>query len=113
MSCLLKIFCLVAFCLLVVTGKAFSLDVFIMSSSSIIPYSSCVEGIEDELSKYSLKFADIKEDLERGSEFLLDIREKSPKVLIAVGPQAGFAMSKEPYFSPRIFCILITNLVHP
>ena len=88
-------------------STAFSIDVFIMSSSDIIPYSTCVEGIKSTLAEYSLQLTDIKEDLEKGRKDLLKIKEKDPKVIITVGPQAAFVVSKEQYFSPRMFCMIL------
>lgn len=89
------------------SSMAFSIDVFIMSSSDILPYSTCIEGIKGSLTEYSLQLLNIEEDLERGRKILLKIRKKNPKVIITVGPQAAFVLSKEQYFSPRIFCMIL------
>lgn len=89
---------------------AWPLDIFIMSSSDIIPYNNCVEGIRESLSEYSLQATNIAEDLEKGRNTLLKISNKNPKVFIAVGPQAAFVLSKQQNIRHRIFCMVLNPL---
>ncbi len=89
------------------SSSAFSIDIFIMSSSDIIPYSSCVEGIKEPLAGFSLQLVNIKEDLAKGQETLQKIIKKQPKCIIAVGPQAAFVLSQFQEQVPRFFCMVL------
>lgn len=83
------------------------MDVFIVSSNDIIPYDTCIDGIKESLSGYELQKITIKEDVEEGSEALQNIKKKNPKLIIAVGPQAAFVLSKEKSPPLRLFCMIL------
>ena len=87
-------------------GIAFSFDAFIVLSSDIIPYKSCVGGLEEALEGRSLKVLDIRGDLEEGYRVLKKIKKESPGLIIAVGPQAAYVLSKETGDIPRVFCMV-------
>jgi putative ABC transport system substrate-binding protein len=91
----------------VLNSRAFSQDVFIVSSSDIIPFKTCVEGIKESMSDFSLKISNIEEDLKKGDEVLAEIREKNPKITIAVGPKAAFVLSQDHDLLPKIFCMVL------
>ncbi len=97
-------FILLTFCLL--PGTAFSFDVSILLSSDIIPYKSCVSGLEEVLEGNSLKVMDIRGNLEEGYRVLKNVKKEDPGLIIAVGPQAAFVLSKETADIPRVFCMV-------
>ncbi len=86
--------------------SASALDAVILTSSNIIPYASCVEGIKETLSQYSIKTIDIEKDLARGREALEDYRGREPRIVIAVGTQATIVLSEFQNFPLRLFCMM-------
>ena len=106
MNYFLKISFLSAFFLGLFIGRAFCIDIFILSSKEIIPYNTCIEGLQESLTEYSLQLENLKGDLEKGRKILQNIRNKTPGLFIAVGPEAAFVLSKADYLSSRIFCMV-------
>jgi len=99
---------LLAACIIcMASGRAFSLDVYILSSSDIVPYNTCIEGIKEALEDFSLQRGTVSEDAEEGREKCKDIQKEGPKLIIAVGPQAAFALAQEPLQVPRLFCMIL------
>lgn len=88
------------------SSRAFPVDVSIMSSSDIIPYNTCIEGIKESLDGYDLQTVNIAENVEEGRDALSDIVKKKPKLVIAVGPQAAFVLSSQQSFL-RLFCMIL------
>jgi putative ABC transport system substrate-binding protein len=82
-------------------------DVAIVSSSDIIPYNTCIEGIKEALSAFSLQTTILPEDADDALEAVKEIKDKNPRVMIAVGPQAAFAMAKEKGSPKRLFCMIL------
>ncbi len=87
-------------------GRALAIEVSIVTSSDIIPYNNCVEGIKASLSDYSLQLTNIEKDLEKGRLALKKIRKKNPKLIFAVGPRAAFVLAEQPPDIPRFFCMV-------
>lgn len=87
--------------------RVLATDVAIVSSSDIIPYTTCIDGIKDALSAFALQTTVLPEDTEEALEALKEIKDKNPRVMIAVGPQAAFAMTKEKGSPKRLFCMIL------
>ncbi len=87
--------------------RVFAADVAIVSSSDIIPYTTCIEGIKEALSAFALQTTVLPEDTEEALEAVKDIKDKNPRLMIAVGPQAAFAMAKEQGSPKRLFCMIL------
>ena len=75
--------------------RVLAADVAIVSSSDIIPYNTCIEGIKEALSDLSLQTTVLPPDTEDALEKIKDIRSNSPRLMIAIGPQAAFAMAAD------------------
>jgi putative ABC transport system substrate-binding protein len=82
-------------------------EVFVLKTSDIIPYNTCVDGLREALSSYSLTVSNMEEDLDKGKEIITSIQETKPKLLIAVGPQAAFLLSEMNYALPKLFCMVL------
>lgn len=82
-------------------------DVAIVSSSDILPYTTCIDGIKEALSAFEIQTTVLPEDTEEALEAVKDIKDKNPRVMIAVGPQAAFAMAKEQGSPKRLFCMIL------
>jgi len=88
--------------------SALPADVAIISSSDILPYTTCREGIQEYLAEYTITATTINEDISKGREALEDIKREKPKVVIAIGPQAAFALAQEPALgNSRLFCMIL------
>jgi len=89
------------------SGKAFAADVFILLSSDIIPYESCVEGLETALAEKTVAVLNMKGNLEQGVKLLKKIRKEKARLIIAVGPQAAYVVSRDTDLSCfRVFCMV-------
>ncbi len=86
---------------------AFAVDIALVSSSKIIPYTACIEGIKEALSDFSLQTTVVPPDMEDARETVKDIRSSSPRLMIAIGPQAAFAMAADEAPVPRLFCMIL------
>lgn len=86
---------------------ASAVDVALVSSSKIIPYTACIEGIKEVLSDFSLQTTVLPPDTEDALEKVKDIRSSSPRLMIAIGPQAAFAMAADTAYVPRLFCMIL------
>ncbi len=106
----LKISFRLLFFLCLSSSLAHATDIFILSSSDIIPFSRCIEGIKETMSEHSFQLFNIEEDLEKGRDVLSEIRKKNPKLVIAVGPQAAYLLSQEQDSLPRLFCMVLNPL---
>jgi len=93
--------------LVVPAGNVLCLDVAVLVSSGIIPYTACVEGIRESLQEYVLYVATMDQDLERGKKLLKDIAEKKPRLIIAVGPQAAYLLGRNYAQYMRLFCMVL------
>ena len=82
-------------------------EVFVLKTSDIIPYNTCIEGLRESLSTYSLQVFNMEGDLDKGREIIAAIQEKRPRMLIAVGPQASFLLSEITYPFPKFFCMVL------
>ena len=87
--------------------RVFAADVAIVSSSDIIPYNTCIEGIREALSDFSLQVTILPADTEDALEKTKDIRSSGPRLMIAIGPQAAFAMAADKGSVPRLFCMIL------
>jgi len=87
--------------------RVLAADVAIVSSSDIIPYNTCIEGIKEALSDLSLQTTVLPPDTEDALEKIKDIRSNSPRLMIAIGPQAAFAMAADKGSVPRLFCMIL------
>jgi len=87
--------------------RVFAVDVAIVSSSDIIPYNTCIEGIKEGLAEFSLQSSVIPDDPEDALETVKEIQGKTPRLMVAVGPQAAVAMSKEKGSPQRLFCMIL------
>lgn len=87
--------------------KGFSADVFILLSSDIIPYQSCVQGLETTLDGFSLTVFDMKGDLDEGERVLKAAKKEAARLVVAVGPQAAYVISRNTEVSAfRLFCMV-------
>jgi ABC-type uncharacterized transport system substrate-binding protein len=98
---------IVATMLCMLPVRVFAADVAIISSSDIIPYNTCIDGIKEALSALSLQTTVLPEDPEDALETVKEIKDKNPRLMIAVGPQAAFAMAKEKGSPKRLFCMIL------
>lgn len=88
--------------------SAMAVDVAIVSSSDILPYTTCRDAIQEQLADVSLFTATIGDDIARGREVLDDVKRQEPKVVIAIGPQAAFLLSQEQTLAGRrLFCMVL------
>jgi len=107
MNYLFKISSCFIFLFYIFSCVAFATDAVILSSSDIIPFSKCIEGLKKSLSEYSLQIINIEEDLQKGRETLSQISPTSKKIIIAVGPQAAYVLSDRQPLELRIFCMVL------
>ena len=107
MSCRATRSLIVATMLCMLPLRVFAADVAIVSSSDIIPYNTCIEGIKESLSGVSLQTTVLPEDPEDALEAVKEIKVANPRLMIAVGPQAAFAMAKEKGSPKRLFCMIL------
>lgn len=89
------------------SGTALGADVYILSSSDIIPYNTCIEGIQQSLSGYSYETITIDQDIEEARKTLQGVKKENPKSVIAVGPQAAYALSRDASILNRFFCMVL------
>ncbi|MCX8043855.1 MAG: hypothetical protein N3B18_07000 [Desulfobacterota bacterium] len=102
----IPIFCVVAYC--AAACSAFSADVAIISSSDILPYQTCREGIQEQLADLSIVTVTLGEDIGKAQEVLGEVKRHHPKVLIAIGPQAAFMVAQEQApSSTKLFCMVL------
>ncbi len=107
MSCRATRSLLLAAMLCMLPLRVLAADVAIISSSDIIPYNTCIDGIKEALSAFSLQTAVLPADPEEALETVKETIDKNPRVMIAVGPQAAFAMAKEKGSPKRLFCMIL------
>ncbi|MCX5900999.1 MAG: hypothetical protein NTX06_09750 [Proteobacteria bacterium] len=107
MSCRATRSLIVATMLCMLPLRVFAADVAIISSSDIIPYNTCIAGIKEALSALSLQTTVLPEDPEDALEAVKEIKGTNPRLMIAVGPQAAFAMAKEKGSPKRLFCMIL------
>ena len=107
MSCRATRSLIVATMLCMLPLRVFAADVAIVSSSDIIPYNTCIDGIKDALSGFSLQTTVLPEDPEDALETVKEIKNTKPRLMIAVGPQAAFALAKEKGSAKRLFCMIL------
>lgn len=95
--------------LLLVAGShaAMAEEVLVINTSTIIPYSSCIGGLRETLSAYSLQVVSIENDLEKGREIISSVKEKDYRLIVAVGPQASFLLSEIKFPAPKLFCMVL------
>lgn len=94
--------------MLCLCSRAFAADIYILSSSDIIPYNTCIDGIKDALPEFSINVLDMEEDLDKGRQMLADIQQKNPKLVIAVGPRAAYLLKDVK--TPKIFCMVLNPM---
>jgi len=82
-------------------------EVLVINTSTIIPYSSCIGGLRETLSAYSLQVVSIENDLEKGREIISSVKEKDYRLIVAVGPQASFLLSEIKFPAPKLFCMVL------
>lgn len=82
-------------------------DVAIVASSEILPYTTCIDGIKEALSDASLKTTVLPVDTDDARAKVRDIQGDDPRLMIAIGPQAAFAMAAENGSVPRLFCMIL------
>jgi putative ABC transport system substrate-binding protein len=82
-------------------------EVFVLKTSDIIPYNTCIEGLRETLSAHSLQVLNMEGDIDKGKEIIASLQGKKPKLLIAVGPQAAFLLSELNYPFPKLFCMVL------
>jgi len=87
--------------------RVLATDVAIVSSSDIIPYNTCIDGIKEALSEFSLQTTVLPDNPEDAIEAVREIKKTPPRLMIAVGPQAAFAMAKEKSSPKRLFCMIL------
>ena len=103
----LKNFFIALLLLPVVNHAARAEDVLVINTSTIIPYSTCIEGLRETLSAYSLQVVTIESDLDKGRDLLGTVRERQYRMVVAVGPQASFLLAEENFPAPKIFCMVL------
>jgi len=89
------------------SGAVMGADVFILSSSDIIPYNTCIEGIRQSLGGTSPETITIDQDLEETRKTLQKVKKQQPKYVIAVGPQAAYVLSRDADIVNRFFCMVL------
>jgi len=89
------------------SGVALGTDVFILSSSDIIPYNTCIEGIKQSLGGYSHETITIDQDLGEARKTLQKVKKEQPRSVIAVGPQAAYVLSRDAGMLSRFFCMVL------
>ena len=87
--------------------SVFGLDVLIVSSSDIIPYTACIEGMKGALGGASLEIENIQENIDRAAETIQNTDKKQPRVVIAVGPHAAYSLSRQKTRALRLFCMVM------
>ena len=93
-----KIFFITLLMAMQISGFAVAEEVFVIKTSDIIPYDTCVAGLREALSAYSFQVFNMEGDLEKGREQLTVFKDnKQSRVIIAVGPQAAFVLSEINY----------------
>jgi len=103
----LKIFFIALLLLAAVNPAARAEDVLVINTSTIIPYSSCIGGLRETLSAYSLQVVSIENDLDKGREIISSVKEKEYRLIVAVGPQAAFLLSEIKFPAPKLFCMVL------
>jgi putative ABC transport system substrate-binding protein len=103
-----KIFSITLLIAMQISGFAVAEEVFVIKTSDIIPYNTCVEGLRDALSAYSFEVFNMEGDLEKGRELISVLKDnKQSRVIIAVGPQAAFVISEINYKAAKLFCMVL------
>ncbi len=95
----------ICLCLLVVPVRA--ADVLVLSSSDILPYTRCIEGIRESLESVSVKLLTMDADIERGRREVAAYEGVHTGPAIAVGPQAAYVLAEFPSFEKRLFCMVL------
>ena len=103
----LKIFFIALLLLAAISHAARAEDVLVINTSTIIPYKSCIGGLRETLSAYSLQVVSIENDLEKGREIISSVKEKEYRLIVAVGPQASFLLSEIKFPAPKLFCMVL------
>jgi putative ABC transport system substrate-binding protein len=103
----LKIFFSALLLLSAISHVARAEEVLVINTSTIIPYSSCIGGLRETLSAYSLQVVSIENDLDKGREIFSSVKEKEYRLIVAVGPQASFLLSEIKFPAPKLFCMVL------
>ena len=93
----------------ILCNRAYGADIFIISSSDIIPYNRCIDAIKENLSEYSLRLSNIEGNIDNGQRILASEIKENPELMLilAVGPQAAFILSKEQTPLLGMFCMVL------
>ena len=103
-----KIFLITLLMAMQISGFAVAEEVFVIKTSDIIPYDTCVAGLREALSAYSFQVFNMEGDLEKGREQLNTFKDnKQSQIIIAVGPQAAFVLSEINYKAAKLFCMVL------
>ncbi len=90
-----------------IPAAGYGADIFVVASSDIIPYESCIEGIRETVAPYSMTVVNIREDIEKAKSILNKYDRSPGKLILAVGSQAAYALARHPTETPRLFCMVL------
>ncbi len=83
-------------------------EVLVIKTSDIIPYNTCIEGLQETLSAHSIQVVNMDGDLEKGREQLNAVKNnKEVRVIIAVGPQAAFVLAEYSHNAAKLFSMVL------
>lgn len=80
--------------------------IVVVESDKIKPYDMALEGFEETFRGKIYKKYNMMSDLDKGQEIAKEIKSAKPYMVLAIGAQAAFVLSKDIKDIPIIFCMI-------
>jgi putative ABC transport system substrate-binding protein len=80
---------------------------FIILSQGIIPYHRASEGVKDKLPAFHIQEYTLENNSGDGQKVLKLLSEKSPSLVIAVGPEAAYLLQNLTIPAPKVFTMIL------